>query len=109
MTAYLLRRIVTSIVVVIGVSIFMFVLLHSVFPSPARQVLGTRVPQSTIDTWNKQNGYDDPVIVQYFRYINNLLHGNLGFSYKENQTVTALCRSVSRAACTCHWRRSSSR
>ena len=90
MSAYLLRRLVTSIIVVIGVSVLMFLLLHSVFPSPARQVLGTRVPQSTIDTWNKQNGYDDPVIVQYFRYINNLLHGNLGFSYKENQTVTAL-------------------
>ena len=90
MTAYLVRRIVTSIIVVIGVSIGIFILLHTVYPSPARDVLGTRAPQSTINAWNKSNGYDDPVIVQYFRYVNHLLHGNLGFSYANNQTVAQL-------------------
>jgi peptide/nickel transport system permease protein len=90
MTAYLLRRIVTSIVVVIGVSVGIFLLLHVVYPSPARDILGTRLPQSTIDAWNKQHGFDDPWIVQYFRYVNNLLHGNLGYSYIENQSVAAL-------------------
>ena len=43
-----------------------------------------------IDAWNKQNGFNDPLIVQYLRYMNNLLHGNLGFSYAENQTVASL-------------------
>jgi peptide/nickel transport system permease protein len=90
MIAYLLRRIGTSILVVIGVSIFMFLLLHSIYPSPARDVLGLRAPQSTVNAWNKANGYDDPVIVQYLHYVNNLLHGNLGYSYAENQSVLAL-------------------
>jgi peptide/nickel transport system permease protein len=40
MITYLARRLVTSIVVLIGVSIFIFVLLHATFPSPARAVLG---------------------------------------------------------------------
>ncbi|MBV8932338.1 MAG: ABC transporter permease [Streptosporangiaceae bacterium] len=80
----------TSIVVVIGVSIAIFVLLHAIYPSPARDVLGLRASGTQIAAWNKQNGYDDPVIVQYARYINNLLHGNLGFSYANNQTVLAL-------------------
>ncbi|MBV9447359.1 MAG: ABC transporter permease [Streptosporangiaceae bacterium] len=90
MISYLVRRIITSIIVVIGVSIFMFVLLHAIYPSPARDVLGLSAKPYQIAAWNKSNGYDDPVIVQYFRYMGHLLRGNLGYSYAENQDVTAL-------------------
>jgi peptide/nickel transport system permease protein len=90
MISYLIRRIVTSVIVVIGVSIFIFVLLHAAYPSPARDVLGLSARPAQIAAWNKANGYDDPVIVQYLRYMNNLLHGNLGYSYVENQSVVAL-------------------
>ena len=90
MTAYLLRRLGTSIIVLIGISIFIFLLLHAIFPSPARVVLGLRTNNAAIAAWNKQNGFDDPVIVQYLRYMNNLLHGNFGYSYAENQTVASL-------------------
>jgi peptide/nickel transport system permease protein len=89
-SAYLLRRIGTSIVVLIGISIFMYLMLHAVFPSPARVVLGLRANSAQIASWNKQNGYDRPVIEQYLSYMNGLLHGNLGYSYAENQTVAAL-------------------
>ena len=90
MISYLARRLITSIIVVIGVSIFIFVLLHLAFPSPARDVLGLSAKPNQVAAWNKANGYDDPVIVQYFHYVNNLLHGNLGYSYAENQSVLAL-------------------
>jgi len=89
-SAYLLRRIGTSIIVLIGISIFMYLLLHSVFPSPARVALGLRANQAQIDAFNKANGYDRPVIEQYLTYMNGLLHGNLGYSYAENQTVASL-------------------
>ena len=90
MSAYLLRRLGTSIIVLIGISIFIFLLLHAIFPSPARVVLGLRANGAAVAAWNKQNGFDDPVIVQYLRYMNNLLHGNFGYSYAENQTVASL-------------------
>jgi peptide/nickel transport system permease protein len=89
-SAYLLRRIGTSIIVLIGISIFMYLLLHSVFPSPARVALGLRANQAQIDSFNKANGFDRPVFEQYLTYMNGLLHGNLGYSYAENQTVAAL-------------------
>jgi peptide/nickel transport system permease protein len=76
--------------VVIGVSIFIFILLHAIYPSPARDVLGLQAKPVAIAAWNKQNGYDDPVVVQYLRYMDNLIHGNLGYSYAENQSVLAL-------------------
>jgi peptide/nickel transport system permease protein len=90
MIAYLIRRFITSIIVLIGVSIFIFLLLHGIYPSPARDVLGLKASPAAIAAWNKANGYDDPVIVQYLHYVNNLLHGNLGYSYAENQSVLAL-------------------
>jgi peptide/nickel transport system permease protein len=89
-SAYLLRRIGTSIVVLIGISIFMYLLLHSVFPSPARVALGLRANNAQIAAFNKANGYDRPVFEQYLTYMNGLLHGNLGYSYAENQTVASL-------------------
>jgi peptide/nickel transport system permease protein len=99
MSPYLLRRLGTSIVVVIGVSIFIFLLLHAIYPSPARAVLGLRANNFQVAAWNKQNGFDDPVIVQYLRYMKGLLHGNLGYSYSENQTVASLfAERVARSA-----------
>ena len=90
MSAYLLRRIGSSIVVLIGISIFMYLLLHAVFPSPARLALGLRANNAQIAAFNKANGFDRPVFEQYLTYMNGLLHGNLGYSYEENQSVAAL-------------------
>lgn len=92
MLAYLLRRLITSIIVVFGVSIGIYILLHAVYPSPARDVLGLRATQTDVNVWNQQHGYNDPVAVQYFRYIGNLFKGNLGFSYVENQSVWDLLK-----------------
>lgn len=94
MIGYILRRIATSIVVLVGVSIFIFALLHAIYPSPAIDVLGSRANTALIAAWNKQNGFDDPWLVQYLRYMGNLLRGNLGYSYKLNQSVAALLGEV---------------
>jgi len=97
--AYIIRRIGTSVIVVIGVSIVIFVLLHEIYPSPARDVLGLKATLAQVNAWNKANGYDAPVIVQYLRYVGHLLQGNLGYSYAENQSVAALFQErVARSA-----------
>ena len=90
MTAYLIRRIATSVIVVLGVSIFIFFLLHVIYPSPAQDILGPKATQAAVNSWNRQNGFDKPWIVQYLTYMNHLIHGDLGFSYKVNQSVAAL-------------------
>jgi peptide/nickel transport system permease protein len=89
-TAYLIRRVGTSIVVVFGVSIFIFFLLHKIYPSPAVDILGPKASPPAIASWNREHGFDRPWLVQYLHYINQLLHGNFGYSYKDNQSVTAL-------------------
>lgn len=90
MTAYLLRRLGTSIIVLIGISIFVYLLLHAIYPSPARAVLGLKANNAQINAWNQENGFSRPVIDQYLSYMNGLLHGNLGYSYANNQTVASL-------------------
>jgi peptide/nickel transport system permease protein len=89
-TVYLLRRLGISIVVLIGISILMFTLLHVIYPSPAINVLGPRSNTALIAAWNRSHGFDDPVPVQYLRYLGRAAHGDFGFSYKLNQSVTAL-------------------
>jgi peptide/nickel transport system permease protein len=90
--AYILRRLGTAVVVVLGVSIFIFALLHAIYPSPAIDVLGPRANTLTIAAYNKANGYDNPWFVQYLDYLGNLVKGNLGRSVKLNQNVDALFR-----------------
>jgi peptide/nickel transport system permease protein len=90
MTAYLIRRLGTSIVILVGISIFIFGMLHIIFPSPAIDVLGPRANTVLINAYNRQHGFDDPVLVQYAHYMNGLVHGNLGYSYKLNQSVLQL-------------------
>src|SRR5690349_1135081 len=65
-------------------------MLHLIFPSPAIDVLGPHAHTLPIAQWNAQHGFNEPWVVQYLRYLNQLLHGNLGYSYKLNQSVAAL-------------------
>jgi peptide/nickel transport system permease protein len=90
MTGYLIRRFITSVIILLGVSIFIFFLLHTIYPSPAIDVLGQKASPLALAQWNKSHGFDDPFIVQFFRYLNDLIHGNLGYSYKLNQSVAQL-------------------
>jgi peptide/nickel transport system permease protein len=90
MISYLTRRVVTSLIVVIGVSILIFLMLHVIYPSPAIDVLGVKANPVSIAAWNKANGFDRPWFAQYISYMNRLIHGNLGYSYKVNQSVTSL-------------------
>ncbi len=90
MSAYLIRRLATSIVVLTGISLFIFFLLHSLYPSPAIDVLPPRTSFVAIAAWNRAHGFDRPWIAQYLTYVNHLVHGDLGYSYKLNQSVISL-------------------
>jgi peptide/nickel transport system permease protein len=90
MTGYLLRRVAASIVVVLGIALATFILLHAVAPTPGRAVLGERASPAAVNAFNRMHGYDRSVWEQFFSYIGQLLHGNLGYSYKLNQTVNSL-------------------
>ena len=90
MLGFILRRFGQAIVVVIGVTIATFILLHLLPGSPIRAILGPRATPLAIHQLTVELGLNKPIPVQYAVWVNNLLHLNLGYSYKLDQPVTAL-------------------
>ncbi len=90
MTGYLIRRVIQAAVVVVGVTIIVFILLHLLPGGPARAVLGQRATRVAIAAFNKEYGLNKPLPVQYATWMSQLARGNLGFSFKLNQSVDSL-------------------
>lgn len=90
MTGYLIRRLLQSIAVVIGVSIIIFALLHNLPGGAARAQLGVRASPQAVAAFAHQQGYDQSIVFQYFDYLGRLVHGDLGFSFHNNQSVDSL-------------------
>jgi peptide/nickel transport system permease protein len=90
MTRFLVYRILHSLVVIVGVTIIAFLLLHHLPGGPARSILGAKATPVAIAAFNKEYGLDASLPVQYLRYVDLLLHGNLGYSYKLNISVDSL-------------------
>jgi peptide/nickel transport system permease protein len=90
MTAYLVRRTLHALIVLFGVSLIVFVLLHLLPGGPARATLGVRANPASIKAFNHEYGFDKPLPIQYLVWIGQVLRGNLGFSYKLNQSVDSL-------------------
>lgn len=88
MWKYLGRRLLTSFSVLIGVSIFTFLMLHLVPGDPVHALLGRQaVSPERLEELREELGFNDPLPVQYFNYINNVIHGDLGRSLKNNRPV----------------------
>jgi peptide/nickel transport system permease protein len=90
MTLYLVRRIGQAVVVVLFVLVVVFALTRALPGGPARAILGPRATQIAVANFNHTYGLDQPVPVQFVDYVEALAHGELGFSYKRNQSVTML-------------------
>ena len=81
MTAYIVRRIFWAIVVLFGVSLFTFLLMFVGPSDPARALVGDRAGEATIKAVRLQYGLDQPIYVQYTRYMGHLVQGDLGDSF----------------------------
>jgi peptide/nickel transport system permease protein len=90
MTGYIIRRCAQGLFVVVLVSFLTFIEAHLMPGSPARAILGVHASQAQIQAFNIENGYNNPLPVQYWDYVLRLLRGNLGFSYQLNQSVGSL-------------------
>ena len=93
MAGYIARRLAQAVVVVLGVTVIVFGLEHLIPGGIARAILGARANQVQINAFNRENGFDSPVWYQYWVFLDHLLHGNLGFSYKQNRSVDAIIAS----------------
>ncbi|HWU28321.1 MAG TPA: ABC transporter permease [Microbacterium sp.] len=96
---FLLRRVLVSLVVLLGISLVVFLMLNLISDSPGRAALGQQASQAAVDAFNREHGYDRPVLIQYVDYLLQLLRGDLGRSYKLNEEVgTLLLQNAPRSA-----------
>ena len=90
MTGFLIRRVLQALLVIFLVTVFTLALVHLFPGGPIRSLLGPRATPEQVAHYNQLYGFDQPFYVQYIKWIGQLLHGNLGFSAKLNQSVTSL-------------------
>ncbi|MEU1606161.1 ABC transporter permease [Micromonospora matsumotoense] len=90
MGRFVLRRLLQSVVVLLGVTLVVFLLLQLVPGDPVRVALGTRFDQQTYDALRERAGLDRPLVVQYLSYVGHALTGDLGVSFRSGQPVTSI-------------------
>ncbi|MBU0584061.1 MAG: ABC transporter permease [Alphaproteobacteria bacterium] len=90
MAAYLVRRLLQTALILLGVSVITFALLYLLPADPVRQIAGRSATPETVENIRRQLGLDQPFIVQYWRYLSGLLQGDLGRSYLQRSEVSTL-------------------
>jgi peptide/nickel transport system permease protein len=90
MTEYLVKRFTSMLVVIFSILTLTFILAYMIPADPARAVAGPRARPETMALIRADLGLDQPVHVQYLRYMGRLLRGDLGTSYRLRMPVTEI-------------------
>ncbi|SEQ74661.1 peptide/nickel transport system permease protein [Loktanella sp. DSM 29012] len=90
MAGYLLRRLIQSTLILLGVSFVTFLLLYVLPADPVRQIAGRSATAQTVENIRAQLGLDQPMLVQYGRYLAGLVQGDMGRSYLQKTEVATL-------------------
>ena len=87
MLKYILKRLGAGLVSIFVLVTITFFLMHAIPGGPFSPAEERNVPQKVLDQIADKYGLNDPVPVQYVKYLNNLLHGDLGTSFKRQDTT----------------------
>lgn len=87
MLAYVAKRLGLAIVTLFGVSLIAFALVQALPGDPARTIAGLLASPEEVERVRERMGLDQPVVVQYQRYVTNLVQGDLGISARTRQPV----------------------
>ncbi len=88
MLKYIIKRILLLIPILLGVSAIIFILKTVTPGDPARQILGNTATEEQVQEKREELGLNDPVVVQYVRYIKNIVtKGDFGDSYRTGEPV----------------------
>lgn len=93
MSKYILKRLLHIIPVIFAVSLVVFILLSFSPSDPAQLVLGVGAKPVELEMMREQLGLNDPVIVQYARYMGGVLTGDFGTSYTTKQPVLEMIKT----------------
>jgi len=89
MINYIIKRLLALIPILIGVAVIVFLIVHLIPGDPAQTMLGERATDEALQRLREQMGLNDPLLVQFWRYVKDLLRGDLGRSIMSNNPVSA--------------------
>lgn len=92
MGKYIIKRILIAIPVLIGITIIDYAIM-CLAGSPLQMLQGPRISQAAVAAKEIALGLDKPFYVQYFVWLKQLLHGNMGYSIKSYQAVSEMIAS----------------
>ena len=87
MIKFIIRRLLSLIPVILGVTFFVFMVMQLAPGDAAKLLLGEGATQEQVEELREEMGLNDPVIVQYVRYMVNFCKGDLGTSYATKRPV----------------------
>ncbi|MGI9334735.1 MAG: ABC transporter permease [Gammaproteobacteria bacterium] len=87
MLAYLAKRLLSLMVTIAGIAIVTFFIALIVPLDPLDLIAGPQAPPETVERLRVAYGFDQPVYVQFTRYMERLAHGDLGMSFQSNRPV----------------------
>ncbi|OIJ20414.1 peptide ABC transporter permease [Anaerobacillus alkalidiazotrophicus] len=87
MFTFIIRRIIQTIPVLIGVTVLVFMLMHLIPGDPAQIIAGESASEQQVEQMRERLGLNDPLPVQYFKYIGNAVQGDLGSSVRNGRPV----------------------
>lgn len=87
MAAYLIRRLIGAVGVIFGVATVTFVIVYLMPGDAARMYAGPRAPEADVQRIRELWGLNDPLPVQYFRYLGRAIRGDLGQSTRDKRPV----------------------
>src|SRR5690625_1183755 len=88
MIRFIIKRIGYGLIVLLGLSIFSFLLIHLIPGDPARIMLDTSASSEQVESLREEMGLNKPYLVQYYDYLTNALKFDLGESYKTGRPVS---------------------
>lgn len=90
MLGYFVHRLLLAIVVLFGLAVSTFLLIHLVPGDPVQTTLGNRATAESIATAREQLGLDDSLPTQFWTFVSNAVTGDLGYSLTQNAPVGEL-------------------
>nr|WP_312291892.1 ABC transporter permease [Clostridium chromiireducens] len=93
MRKYIFKRLIQTVPVLIGISIIVFILIKFQPGDPFSSMMDPNLSQEMKEKMLAQLGYNDPVLIQYFKWLLNIFQGNLGYSIQFKQSVISVIGS----------------
>ena len=90
MAKYIVKRILSTIPVLLGIILLIFFMLNVVPGDPVTVMMKEHLKQDAIETLRHSMHLDDPFFVRYFHYVSGAIRGDLGMSWKLRRPVTSL-------------------